>query len=782
MSKDTSARKDLAKKETLMEFICCCISCWLMSVGACLLFDAQFEFEAGIVTVLWQTLLTTLVVAVMSRKWWIPLIYLGAMVIVGIVVFVAGRNLGDFMDSATSFVEWWLDFLPEDSEWYSEQSFYLIHTLINMGVSILFFVVARVTRKAWTIALLCLTIVVCIYAFGYIEYNIFAMVFLFVGLFPMIAMEKFQGHKLFKRTNVFEIIGNRWLITVISAAICIVISLGSVFALNNDKELNIRNRFSSDLAADVQTAAEFYTVEQQQLRLTLFDLGLQSNTKHIGGSLYDIEKSILAVTDLKEPSLIKMTSFDTYNGKKWTNSFEKSYRINGPWETEQTALLSGKVTKEDFLFSKLRSLAEQKEVTITLKAGCKLLPSVGQILNFTEKTHSKNPVLFDSKGQLISYFGQSPDYKYVLNTLTYQTSTTFTPEQRRNIIEAMDYAHDPIYTDEFVDHYTELEKDPPEDAIVVLEMMDINPENPYDAAYKLAKYFSTDGGFIYTEKPPFFNKNEDIVEKLFDTKKGHCVYYSTAMISMARYLGIPSRLAAGYRTVADTEGVQVVDKSEPYCWVECYFPNMGWITFEPSPGTTISLTQSAEEESIDLEKPPEPDLQKPDEDMQKDGEEEKEPEKKFPWAPVIIPSAIILVILAYLGLRAVWAPKLYTVEAVGRRFVSTKRQAEFYWQDILRVYRGMGYKPQKGETITELTDRVCEELIYHNSAVIKKAANIIEALHYGNVAPSIADIEALSRACEMLDMEARWKMKNFAYFTKRKVFLPVVTSAVKHFD
>ena len=71
------------------------------------------------------------------------------------------------------------------------------------------------------------------------------------------------------------------------------------------------------MATDVQTAAEFYTFQQQSLRITLRDLGLQANSKYIGGSLYDIKSSIIAETDLKVPALVKMTSFDTYDGKIW---------------------------------------------------------------------------------------------------------------------------------------------------------------------------------------------------------------------------------------------------------------------------------------------------------------------------------------------------------------------------------------------------------------------------------------------------------------------------------
>ena len=33
----------------------------------------------------------------------------------------------------------------------------------------------------------------------------------------------------------------------------------------------------------------------------------------------------------------------------------------------------------------------------------------------------------------------------------------------------------------------------------------------------------------------------------------------------------------------------MVDASEPYVWVECYFDNFGWLPFDPTPGDSFDM-------------------------------------------------------------------------------------------------------------------------------------------------------------------------------------------------
>jgi len=72
---------------------------------------------------------------------------------------------------------------------------------------------------------------------------------------------------------------------------------------------------------------------------------------------------------------------------------------------------------------------------------------------------------------------------------------------------------------------------------------------------------------------------------LFDTKRGHCEYFATAMVVILRKLGIPSRIVTGYYTdeFNPITGEYIVRESHAHAWVEVFFPEVGWLPFDPTP-------------------------------------------------------------------------------------------------------------------------------------------------------------------------------------------------------
>lgn len=69
---------------------------------------------------------------------------------------------------------------------------------------------------------------------------------------------------------------------------------------------------------------------------------------------------------------------------------------------------------------------------------------------------------------------------------------------------------------------------------------------------------------------------------LFDERKGFCNYYSSAMVLMARSLGIPARVAVGYRQGTSNEGTYSIRGKDAHSWVQVYFAGYGWVDFEPT--------------------------------------------------------------------------------------------------------------------------------------------------------------------------------------------------------
>src|SRR5439155_1505906 len=72
---------------------------------------------------------------------------------------------------------------------------------------------------------------------------------------------------------------------------------------------------------------------------------------------------------------------------------------------------------------------------------------------------------------------------------------------------------------------------------------------------------------------------------LFDLKEDFCEYFASSMVVMLRELGVPARIVEGFTTGTYDSGLDryVVKEIDAHAWVEVYFPQYGWIEFEPTP-------------------------------------------------------------------------------------------------------------------------------------------------------------------------------------------------------
>lgn len=114
----------------------------------------------------------------------------------------------------------------------------------------------------------------------------------------------------------------------------------------------------------------------------------------------------------------------------------------------------------------------------------------------------------------------------------------------------------------------------------------------YDQAVAIQEWLRTSGGFTYSLEltpPPAGMSGPQVrataVDRFLRTKRGYCVQFSTAMVLMARSIGIPARVATGFLPGAQIDGTRRVLASDAHAWPELYFPGTGWLRFEPTPGT-----------------------------------------------------------------------------------------------------------------------------------------------------------------------------------------------------
>jgi transglutaminase-like putative cysteine protease len=107
--------------------------------------------------------------------------------------------------------------------------------------------------------------------------------------------------------------------------------------------------------------------------------------------------------------------------------------------------------------------------------------------------------------------------------------------------------------------------------------------NPYDQAAALEAWLRQN--IKYNDQIPAPAQGQDGVDYvLFVTQQGYCDYYASAMAVMARSLGLPSRIATGFAQGAfdSRRSVYQVYQHDAHTWAEIYFPQYGWIQFEPT--------------------------------------------------------------------------------------------------------------------------------------------------------------------------------------------------------
>ncbi len=106
-------------------------------------------------------------------------------------------------------------------------------------------------------------------------------------------------------------------------------------------------------------------------------------------------------------------------------------------------------------------------------------------------------------------------------------------------------------------------------------------KDPADAAVAIEQWLS--GSLRYTRELAG-DVPDPIADFLFVRRAGHCELFSSAMVLMLRVLGVPARNVTGYFGGRRTDaGYYAVRAGDAHSWVEAYFPDAGFVRFDPTP-------------------------------------------------------------------------------------------------------------------------------------------------------------------------------------------------------
>lgn len=133
--------------------------------------------------------------------------------------------------------------------------------------------------------------------------------------------------------------------------------------------------------------------------------------------------------------------------------------------------------------------------------------------------------------------------------------------------------------------YLEVPSDTPERIAALAHQWSDDQPTPYLKARAIEEHLKHD--FKYQLGSPSGGTKQPVDHFLFESKRGHCEFFSTAMAIMLREIGIPSRNVTGFvgGTYNRFGRYYAVRQGDAHSWVEAYLDEgvHGWITFDPTP-------------------------------------------------------------------------------------------------------------------------------------------------------------------------------------------------------
>lgn len=347
--------------------------------------------------------------------------------------------------------------------------------------------------------------------------------------------------------------------------------------------------------------------------------GFGENDERLGGSFLQDDTLVFQAEIQSEQNkhYWRILTKDTYTGKGWETSEKENYTLQQPDWIGLDTFYAGSVETDE----RMASLAFSEKMVldkITYPYGIREIDATEKPEYFLEET--SEAIQAKTGDQAISLLAYTVTYDYPI----FDISSLQQPTSG--------------YSNEDISQYTQLPESLPNRVADLAEDITGDYSNRYDQVRAIEQYFGYNGFKYEIKDVPVPGEEEDYVDQfLFETKQGYCDNYSTAMTVMLRTLDIPARWVKGFtagestgQTISKPDGdynMYEVTNMNAHSWVEVYFPEAGWVPFEPTQGFD-NLTEFVDsdndvhdEENIetDPENPEDPEepseLEKPEEEL-----------------------------------------------------------------------------------------------------------------------------------------------------------------------
>jgi transglutaminase-like putative cysteine protease len=296
--------------------------------------------------------------------------------------------------------------------------------------------------------------------------------------------------------------------------------------------------------------------------------------------------------------------------------------------------------------------------------------------------------------------------------------------------------------------------DLPADLVELTRDVTADADSAADKAAAIQAYLRG-GDFTYSVEPLPGSGYRALENFLLRDKRGYCEQFAAAMAMMARVAGIPSRVSVGFlpgERDGDTWRVSIRDM---HAWPELYFSGLGWVRFEPTPGSvtgsappwTLRSTDDAAEPATDEPTAaPSASAAGPTAAPEEvpTGEQTTGPTTVgFPWGRTLLGTGIGLVVLLVLAAPATIRVRRRSARLTGAQLGD--EQVEAAWAEIRDTVLDHGGTWPSGSPHT-IGRQVGDRLAAEESAAMGQVATLVERSRYARTLD--ADTAALPALTE----------------------------------
>ncbi|MFC4450181.1 DUF3488 and transglutaminase-like domain-containing protein [Halorussus aquaticus] len=250
------------------------------------------------------------------------------------------------------------------------------------------------------------------------------------------------------------------------------------------------------------------------------------------------------------PSYWRTGAYDTYTGSGWERSGDRQ-PYTGPMRGEGIR-------------------GREVQYRVTLRQSATALPSVWRA-NSVSGTGSDSLYVTDQRG----FVAADP-----VSAGTTYSGVSHLPARDPAVLKTA--GRD--YPAEIERRYTALPEDTDPRLGRFTTRLTADADNPYETAARIESWLESNKTYSLNVSQP---TGEDVASQfVFDMEKGYCEYFATSMTAMLRSQGVPARYVVGYSTGQSIgSNAYKVRAMNAHAWVEAYFPDVGWVRFDPTPGS-----------------------------------------------------------------------------------------------------------------------------------------------------------------------------------------------------